>query len=68
MFSSAIKVKKKKLLKKLCDANFGHISGHLKIVFFLNAVFRPSKILSYAANPSFHVHEKKDHCLKSNQL
>ena len=46
------------LYKIFCLANFSHILGHLKIVVFQNDVFGPSKILFYATNSDFHVHEK----------
>ena len=48
----------RRLSENLFAANFSHILGHLKIVVFQNDVFGPSKILFYATNSNFHVHEK----------
>ena len=58
MFSFAIQDQNKMLYKKFCVANFSHILGHLKIFVFQNDVFEQSKILFYATNSNFHVHEK----------
>ena len=44
--------------ENVCEANFSHILGRLKIVVFQSDVFGPSKILFYATTSNFQVQEK----------